>query len=151
MAGDLHDTSFPIRAIVPMVVEHTSRGERAYDIYSLLLKERIVFLGTAVDDYIANNVIAQLLYLDRDDPERDTPMYIQSPLREILVQHSGQPSERITRDSDRDFFMTAEQAKDYGIIDDVVGRTVLDALPSQSGGTGPTTSNGSGDAVASTT
>jgi len=211
MAGDVHPIS-PSN-VIPMVVEHTNRGERAYDIYSLLLKERIVFLGTPVDDYIANNIIAQLLYLDREDPEKDIQLYIHSPggsvtaglaiydtmqlirpdvsticvgmaasmgavllaggtagkryalpsstvmihqaaggfegtaadieirareilriqtrLREILVQHSGQPMDRIARDSDRDFFMTAEQAKDYGIIDDVVGRTQLDNLPSQ--------------------
>src|SRR4029434_9360445 len=65
--------------MVPMVVEATSRGERAYDIYSLLLKERIIFLGTPIDDHIANVIIAQLLYLDREDPERDIQMYIHSP------------------------------------------------------------------------
>jgi ATP-dependent Clp protease protease subunit len=190
-----------------MVVETSNRGERAYDIYSLLLKERIVFLGTAVDDYVANAIIAQLLYLDREDPERDIQMYIHSPggsvtaglaiydtmqlirpdvsticvgmaasmgatlliggakgkrfalpnatimlhqasggfegtaadieirarevlrlqtrLREILQQHTGQPMERIARDSDRDFFMTPEQALDYGAIDQIVGRADL--------------------------
>ena len=66
-------------AIVPMVVETTSRGERAYDIYSLLLRERIIFLGTPIDDQIANVTVAQLLYLDREDPERDIQLYIHSP------------------------------------------------------------------------
>src|SRR3954468_11509097 len=67
------------RSMVPMVVEGTNRGERAYDIYSLLLKERIVFLGTPIDDYVANLIIAQLLYLDREDPDKDIQMYIHSP------------------------------------------------------------------------
>jgi len=191
--------------LVPMVVESTNRGERSYDIYSLLLKERIIFLGSAVDDYSANLIVAQLLYLDREDPERDISLYIHSPggsvtaglsiydtmqlikpdvsticvgmaasmgavlllagakgkryalpnstvmihqaaggfegtasdieirareilrmqsrLRDIMALHSGQPIERISRDSDRDFFLTPEQAKDYGIIDEVIGRT----------------------------
>jgi ATP-dependent Clp protease protease subunit len=196
--------------MVPMVVESTSRGERAYDIYSLLLKERIIFLGTPIDDHIANLIIAQLLYLDREDPERDIQMYIHSPggiitaglaiydtmqlirpdvsticvgmaasmgavllvggakdkryalpnatvmlhqaaggfegtaadieirareilrlqnrIREILVLHTGQPMERIARDSDRDFFMTPEQAKEYGIVDQVIGQATPDAV-----------------------
>ncbi|MEE9278232.1 MAG: ATP-dependent Clp protease proteolytic subunit [Dehalococcoidia bacterium] len=66
-------------AIVPMVVESTNRGERAYDIYSLLLRERIIFLGTPIDDQVANVIVAQLLYLDREDPERDIQLYIHSP------------------------------------------------------------------------
>ena len=193
------------QVLVPMVVEATNRGERSYDIYSLLLKERIIFLGTAVDDYTANLIIAQLLYLDREDPERDISLYIHSPggsvtaglsiydtmqlikpnvsticvgmaasmgavlllagakgkryalpnstimihqaaggfegtaadieirareilriqsrLRDIMAYHTGQPLERISRDSDRDFFLTPEQAQDYGIIDEVIGRT----------------------------
>ncbi|HZR99678.1 MAG TPA: ATP-dependent Clp endopeptidase proteolytic subunit ClpP [Chloroflexota bacterium] len=191
--------------LVPMVVEATNRGERSYDIYSLLLKERIIFLGTAVDDYTANLIVAQLLYLDREDPERDISLYIHSPggsvtaglsiydtmqlikpavsticvgmaasmgavlllagakgkryalpnstimihqaaggfegtaadieirareilrvqsrLRDIMAYHTGQPLERIARDSDRDFFLTPEQAQEYGIIDEVIGRT----------------------------
>ncbi len=190
--------------LVPTVIEATNRGERAYDIYSLLLKERIVFLGTPIDDYTANLIVAELLYLDREDPERDIHLYINCPggsvpaglsiydtmqliradvsticvglaasmgallllgdakgkrfalpnstilihqaaggfagtaadieirareilrlqarLREIMAHHTGQPVERIARDSDRDFFMTPEQAKEYGIIDDVIGR-----------------------------
>jgi ATP-dependent Clp protease protease subunit len=190
--------------LVPMVVESTNRGERAYDIYSLLLKERIVFLGTPVNDHVANLIIAQLLFLDREDPERDIHMYIHSPgglitsglaiydtmqlikpdvsticvgmaasmgavllaggaqgkryalpnstvmlhqaaggfegtaadieiqakeiirlqnrIREILALHTSQPMERISHDTDRDFFMTPEQAKEYGVIDEVIGR-----------------------------
>src|SRR5205823_3039194 len=189
--------------MIPMVVETSSRGERAYDIYSLLLKERIIFLGSGIDDHVANSIIAQLLYLDREDSERDIQMYIHSPggsvtaglaiydtmqlirpdvsticvgmaasmgavllvggakgkryalpnstvmlhqasggfegtaadieirareilrlqarLREILQQHTGQPMERIAQDLERDFFMTPEQALDYGIIDQIVG------------------------------
>jgi ATP-dependent Clp protease protease subunit len=201
--------------LVPMVVEATNRGERSYDIYSLLLKERIVFIGSAVDDYLANLIVAELLYLEREDPERDISMYIHSPggsvtagfciydtmqlikpdvsticvgmaasmgamlllggakgkryalpnatimihqaaggfegtaadieirareilrlqtrLRELMALHTGQPLERIARDSDRDFFMTPAQAKEYGIIDDVIGRTPEEAAAS--GGT----------------
>jgi len=65
--------------IIPMVVETTNRGERAYDIYSLLLRERIIFLGTPIDDQIANVIVAQLLYLDREDPDRDIQLYVNSP------------------------------------------------------------------------
>ena len=190
--------------LVPMVIEATNRGERAYDIYSLLLKERIIFLGTPIDDNVANLVIAQLLYLDREDPEKDIHLYINSPggiitsglaiydtmqliradvsticvgtaasmaavllcagakgkrfalpnstvmihqaaggfegtaadieirareilrlqqrVREIMAFHTGQPLERIARDSDRDFFMTPEMAKEYGIIDQILGK-----------------------------
>jgi len=192
--------------LVPMVIETTNRGERAFDIYSLLLKERIVFLGTPIDDTVANLIIAQLLYLDREDPEKDINMYIHSPggiitaglaiydtmqlikpdvaticvgfaasmgtvllvggaknkryalpnstvmihqasggfegaaadieirakeilrlqnrIREIMAYHTGQPLERIIRDTDRDFFMDANQAKEYGIVD-----TVLEKRP----------------------
>ena len=190
--------------MIPMVVESSNRGERAYDIYSLLLKERIVFLGSAIDDHVANVVIAQLLFLEREDPDRDIQMYIHSPggiitaglaiydtmqlirpavsticvgmaasmgavlliggakdkrfalpsatvmlhqaaggfegtasdieirareilrlqnrIREILVEHTGQTMERISHDSDRDFFMTADQAVDYGAVDQIIGR-----------------------------
>jgi ATP-dependent Clp protease protease subunit len=189
--------------IVPMVVETTNRGERAYDIYSLLLKERIVFLGTPVNDHVANLIIAQLLFLEREDPDKDIHMYIHSPgglitsglaiydtmqlikpdvsticvgmaasmgavlliggakgkryalpnstvmlhqaaggfegtaadieiqakeilrlqnrIREIIVYHTNQPMERVARDSDRDFFLTPEQAKEYGIVDEIIG------------------------------
>jgi len=188
--------------LIPMVVETGARGERAYDIYSLLLKERIIFLGTPIVDQVANNIIAQLLYLDREDPERDISVYINSPggvitaglaivdtmrlvrpdisticvglaasmgtvlltvgtpgkryalpnstihmhqpmggaqgqasdieiqarellrmqdkIREILSQNTGQPYEKIARDTDRDYYLSAEQAKEYGLIDDVL-------------------------------
>ena len=191
-----------------MVVEQTSRGERAYDIYSRLLKDRIIFLGTAIDDHIANVVTAQLLFLEADEPERDISMYINSPggsvtaglgiydtmqyikpevsticigqaasmgalllmaghkgkrfalpnsrilihqplagvqgqasdidihareilrmreeLNGLLVKHTGQTMDRIIKDTDRDHFMSAEEAKNYGLIDDViVSRTGL--------------------------
>ena len=185
-----------------MVVEQTNRGERAYDIYSRLLKERIIFLGTAIDDTIANLVTAQLLFLEAEEPDRDIAMYVNSPggavtaglaiydtmqyikpdvsticigqaasmgalllaagakgkryalpnsrilihqplggvqgqasdidiqareilrmreeLNDILARHTGQPIKQIEKDTDRDNFMTAEQAKDYGLLDDVI-------------------------------
>lgn len=187
--------------LVPMVVEQTNRGERAYDIYSRLLKDRIVFIGSAIDDTVANLVIAQLLFLESEDPDKDISLYINSPggivysglaiydamqyirpnvsticmgiaasmaalllsagakgkrfalpnsrvmihqpsggaegqaadieiqareiltLREvtngILCKHTGQPLERITRDVDRNFWMSAEETKEYGIIDEI--------------------------------
>ena len=190
------------QAIVPFVIEQSPRGERAFDIYSLLLKERIVFLGTPVDDQIANLIIAQLLFLEREDPDKDISLYLHSPggvisaglaiydtmqllrcdvaticvgecasmatvllasgtsgkryalphstihihqarggatgqatdieihakevirrnslIRDILVQHTGQPEERISQDTDRDFFMDPGQARDYGIIDEIL-------------------------------
>jgi ATP-dependent Clp protease protease subunit len=185
-----------------MVVEQTPRGERAYDIFSRLLKERIIFLPSYIEDDMANLVIAQLLFLEAEEPDKDVYLYINSPggsvtagmaiydtmqyikpavsticmgqaasmgalllcagargkrfalphsrimihqplagvqgqatdidiqareilrirdeLNRILVHHTGQPLERIAKDTDRDFFMTAEQAKDYGIVDDVI-------------------------------
>lgn len=185
--------------LVPMVVEQTNRGERAYDIYSRLLKDRIIFIGTAIDDQSANLVIAQMLFLQAEDPEKDIQLYINSPggsvsaglaiydtmqfvkpdvattcmglaasmaavllaagakgkrfalpnarimihqpmggfrgqasdveihareilktkqlLNEMLAHHSSQPIERIQQDSDRDFFMSPTEAKDYGLID----------------------------------
>ncbi|RLC56331.1 MAG: ATP-dependent Clp protease proteolytic subunit [Chloroflexi bacterium] len=189
--------------IIPYVVEQGARGERAYDIFSLLLKERIVFLGTPIDDQVANLIIAQLLYLDREDPDKDVTMYIHSPggvvsaglaiydtmqlmkcdvaticvgscasmgtvilcagakgkryalpnstihihqaiirglggqatdveihakevlrqnqlIREVLAKHTGQDIESIIRDTDRDFFMDAKSAKEYGLIDEVL-------------------------------
>ncbi|MEK7841764.1 MAG: ATP-dependent Clp endopeptidase proteolytic subunit ClpP, partial [Deltaproteobacteria bacterium] len=187
---------------IPMVVEQTGRGERAYDIYSRLLKERIIFLGTAIDDDVANLVIAQMLFLESEDPDREIHLYINSPggivsagmaiydtmqyvkptvstmcmgqaasmgalllsggakgkryalphsrilihqplggaqgqatdigiqareilrlreeLNEILAKHTGQPIDKISKDTERDFFMTGEQAKEYGIIDAVI-------------------------------
>ncbi|MBO9346670.1 MAG: ATP-dependent Clp protease proteolytic subunit [Chloroflexus sp.] len=187
-----------------MVVESTSRGERAFDIYSRLLKERIVILGTPIDDQIANLIVAQLLFLESEDPDRDIWLYINSPggsvtaglgiydtmhhirpdvatvcvgmagsmatpilaggakgkryslphstihmhpagggargyapdveimarellrlqqlVRELLAKDTGQPIERIAKDFDRDLFMTPEQAKEYGIIDEILIR-----------------------------
>lgn len=192
----------PHDAIIPSVIETSPRGERAFDIYSMLLKERIVFLGTPIDDQIANLIIAQLLFLDREDPDKDIQMYIHSPggvipaglaiydtmnlvradvatfcvgvtasmatillaagangkrfamphatvhmhqalgggrgqavdveimakellrenelIRQILVRHTGQDEDRIRKDFDRDFFMNPEQAKEYGIIDEIL-------------------------------
>ena len=188
--------------LVPIVIEQTNRGERSFDIYSRLLKERIVFLGTPIDDAVGNLVMAQLLHLESEDPDKDIHLYINSPggditslfavydtmqyikpdvstivmgqaasaaavllaagskgkryalphsrilihqphggaqgqavdieiqakeilryrklLDEILAQHTGQTIEKISKDTDRDFIMTAEQAKDYGLIDEVI-------------------------------
>jgi ATP-dependent Clp protease protease subunit len=199
-------------ALVPIVVEQTSRGERAYDIYSRLLKDRIVFIGTPIDDQISNLVIAQLLFLEAEDPDRDIWLYINSPggvvsaglaiydtmqfikpdvatycmgqaasmaavllaggakgkrsalpssrimihqplggtqgqasdieiytkemlktreqLNDILVRHTGQPRERIERDTDRNFFMSPEEAKTYGIVDHVISKRTDSPTPS---------------------
>jgi len=197
--------------LIPMVVEQSSRGERAYDIYSRLLKDRIIFLGTAITDEVANLLIAQLLFLESEDPEKDINFYINSPggvvtsglaiydtmqyikpdiatvcigqaasmgavllaagtkhkryalpnarimihqpmggsqgqasdiaiqakeilrmkdaLNDILVKHTGQDMERIQRDTDRDFFMSGDDARQYGIIDHVMAsRDDLDHL-----------------------
>ena len=169
---------------VPMVVERTNRGERAYDIYSRLLKDRIVFVGGPIDDNVANVVVAQLLFLEAEDPDKDINLYINSPggvvticigqaasmgslllaagapgkryalplarimihqplggaqgqstdiqiqakeilrLREIgndiLVKHTGQDREKIVQDTERDNFMNAQEAKEYGLIDEVI-------------------------------
>src|ERR687888_1879191 len=195
--------------LVPVVVEQTNRGERSFDIYSRLLKERIVFLGTPIDDAVANLVMAQLLHLESDDPEKDIHLYVNSPggdvsstfaiydtmqyvrpdvsticmgqaasgaavllaagtagkryalphsrvlihqphggaqgqavdieiqakeilryrklVDDILAQHTGQPIEKISRDTDRDFIMTAEQAKEYGVIDEVISSRKVQA------------------------
>jgi len=193
----------PRAQLVPMVVEQTSRGERAYDIFSRLLKDSIIFIGTPIDDAVANLVIAQMLFLESEDPEKDILLYINSPggsitaglaiydtmqfirpdvqtycigqaasmaavlvaggtkgkrfslpnsrivihqplmqglagqatdidiaakeilrmrerLNDILVRHTGQPMDRIKLDTDRDYIMSAEQGKDYGIIDEVI-------------------------------
>ena len=197
--------------LIPMVIEQSSRGERAYDIYSRLLKDRIIFLGTAMNDEVANLLIAQLLFLESEDPDKDINFYINSPgglvtagmavydtmqyikpdittvcigqaasmgavlltagtagkryslpnsrilihqpmggfqgqasdieiqareilrmkdtLNQILVHHTGQKLKQIQADTDRDFFMTAEEAKGYGIIDHVImNRDDLDKL-----------------------
>jgi ATP-dependent Clp protease protease subunit len=197
--------------LVPMVVEQTSRGERAYDIYSRLLKDRIVFIGSPIDDDVANLVIAQLLFLEAEDPDKDINVYINSPggivtagmaiydtmqfikppvatvcigqaasmaavllaggaqgkrtalpnarilihqpmggthgqatdikiqaeeilrmrehLNGILAKHTGQPMERIAADTERDYYMSADQAKAYGIIDQVVAKRVASLKP----------------------
>lgn len=190
--------------VIPMVVEQSGRGERAFDIYSRLLRERIVFLGTPVDDAVADSIVAQLLFLEAEDPEKDIQLYINSPggsvtagmaiydtmqhiapdvvtmcfglaasmgafllsggapgkrmslpssrimihqplggaqgqavdieiqakeilyhkrkLNELLAGHTGQPLDKIEADTERDFFMSAVEAKDYGLIDQVISR-----------------------------
>ena len=189
--------------IIPMVIETGARGERAYDIYSMLLKERIVYLGTPINDQVSNLIVAQLLYLEREDPDKDINLYVNSPggvitsglaiydtmqlikpdvsticvgmaasmgtvllcagakgkrfalpnstihmhqalggaqgqaadieiaareilrmqdkIRTILSTHTGQPYEKVARDSDRDFYLPAEEAKEYGLVDEVLG------------------------------
>ena len=193
--------------VVPMVVEQSGVGERAFDIYSRLLRERIVFLGTPVDDQVADSIVAQLLYLDAEDPEKDIQLYINSPggsvyaglaiydtmqqirpdvvticfglaasmgafllsggakgkrmalpssrimihqplggaqgqaveieiqakeilyikkrLNDMLAEHTGQPFDTISADTERDFFMSAQEAVDYGLIDKVISRSDL--------------------------
>ena len=195
--------------VIPMVIESGTRGERAFDIYSLLLRERIIFLGTPINDQIANLIIAQLLFLDREDPDKDINIYINSPggvisaglaiydtmqlirpevsticvgmtasmatvllcsgakgkrfalpnstihihqamggaqgqatdmaiqareimrlqelIRDIFVKQTGQPMDKIVHDMDRDYFMTAQQAKEYGMIDEILVKATKDA------------------------
>jgi len=189
-------------SVIPIVIEQTGRSERAYDIYSRLLKDRIIFLGTAIDDSVANTVIAQILFLQTEDPDKDIHIYVNSPggvvssglaiydtmqyvkpdiatycvgqaasmgalllgagtkgkrfalpnsrimlhqpmggfqgqatdieihakeilrmkdaLNQILATHTGQPFEKIRTDTDRDFFMSGAEAKEYGIVDEVI-------------------------------
>ena len=151
-------------SLVPYVIEQTSRGERSYDIYSRLLKERIIFLGEEVNDVSASVIVAQLLFLEADDPDKDIQLYINSPggsvtaglaiydtmhyikcdvstvcigmaasmgaaehilrtkkkLNEILAANTGKPLEVIQQDTERDNFMSAEEAKEYGLIDEVI-------------------------------
>lgn len=198
--------------IIPTVIESGARGERAFDIYSMLLKERIVYLGTQINDQVSNVIVAQLLYLEREDPDKDINLYINSPggvitsglaiydtmqlikpdvsticvgmaasmgtillaggaagkrfalpnstvhmhqalggaqgqaadieiaareilrmqdiIREILVKHSGQTYEKIARDSDRDYYLAAPEAKAYGLIDEVLGQDSSEASAS---------------------
>jgi ATP-dependent Clp protease protease subunit len=193
--------------LIPMVIEQTSRGERAYDIYSRLLKDRIIFIGMPIDDYLANLIIAQLLFLEADDPDKDIHIYLNSPgglvtaglaiydtmqyikpkistlcmgqaasmaavllaagepgkrfalphsrilihqlmggvqgqatdiaihskeilrmkdeINQILAHHTQQAIEKIEKDSERDFFMNGEQAKEYGLIDEVIFKKEL--------------------------
>ncbi len=193
----------PNQTLIPMVVEQTNRGERAYDIYSRLLRDNIIFIGTPIDDNVANLVTAQLLFLEAEDPEKDVSLYINSPggivtagmaiydtmqfvrpdvaticigqaasisallmaagtpskrfalpnsrvlihqptmgglsgqatdidihareilrirasLNEIMAKHTGQPVEKVERDVERDFWMSAPQAREYGIIDEII-------------------------------
>ena len=98
-------------SLVPYVVEQTSRGERSYDIFSRLLNDRIIFLSEEVNDTTASLIVAQLLYLEAQDPDKDIEFYINSP---------GRPVEEVARDCERDHFLTAEQAKEYGIVDKVI-------------------------------
>jgi len=191
-------------ALIPIVVEQDGRGERAFDIYSRLLKDRVIFLGTPITDDVANVIIAQMLFLEAEDPDKDISFYINSPggvvtaglaiydtmqyikpsvsticigqassmgavlltagakgkryslpharilihqvmggfegqasdidihareilrvkeeLNQILSRHTGQPIERVTADSDRDFFMTGDQAKEYGVVDEIMSK-----------------------------
>jgi len=198
---------YPQNQLVPMVVEQTNRGERAYDIFSRLLKDNIIFIGTPIDDAVANLAIAQMLFLEAEDPDKDIQLYLNSPggsitagfaiydtmqfirpdvqticigqaasmaavllaggakgkryslpnarivihqplmqglagqatdidihareilrmrerLNEILVQHTGQTTKRIQDDTERDYIMSADQGKEYGIIDDVIRKRV---------------------------
>lgn len=197
--------------LIPIVVEQSSRGERAYDIYSRLLKERIIFLGTAINDEVANLVIAQMLFLEAEDPDREIHLYINSPggmvtaglgiydtmqfvkppvttlcmgqassmaalllgagapgkrsslpharilihqplggfsgqasdvdiqareilrlreeLNEIMARHTGQPIDRIHRDTERDFYMSGAQAKEYGLVDEVIAERQVGKRP----------------------
>src|SRR6267143_1319789 len=127
-------------ALIPMVIETTNRGERAFDIYSRLLKDRIIFIGTPIDDQVANVVMAQLLFLASEDPDKDIKIHAQEILRirktlnDILSSHTGQPIEKIERDTERDFFMSAEEAKTYGIIDDIILSTARPTDPAAKDG-----------------
>ena len=138
--------------LIPTVIETTGRGERAYDIYSRLLKERIIFLGTPINDEVANNVMAQLIFLEYENPEKDITLYINSPggyvsaglaiydtmqhvrpniaticigsctkdtLTEIVAKHTGKPVEEVREKTDRDFYMSPEEAKAFGVIDEI--------------------------------
>jgi ATP-dependent Clp protease protease subunit len=197
------DSSLRATTLVPMVVEQTNRGERAYDIYSRLLKDNIIFIGTTIDDHVANLVTAQLLFLEAEDPEKDISLYINSPggsitagmaiydtiqfvrpnvvticvgqaasiaallltagapkrrfslpnsrilihqpwmsglsgqatdidihakeilrmrsvINQLIAQHSGHDLDKVEKDVERDFIMSAQQAKDYGLIDEII-------------------------------
>jgi ATP-dependent Clp protease protease subunit len=201
--------SADVQNLIPMVIESSNRGERAFDIYSRLLRERIIFLGTPIDDQIANLIIAQLLFLDHENPEQDINIYINSPggmvyaglaiydtmqlinakivttcvgmaasmaavllaagspgqrrvlphsrimihqgsagfqgtvpdievqareimsltttLNNIMARHTGQPVEKIRADTQRDYFMSPVEAKDYGLVDDVIAKIAAPA------------------------
>lgn len=205
--NSLDITSIGPSNVVPMVVEQSGRGDRAFDIYSRLLRERIVFLGTPIDDMVSDSIVAQLLFLEAEEPEKDIQLYINSPggsvtagmaiydtmqqvrsdvvticfglaasmgafllaagapgkrmslpnsrimihqplggaqgqavdieiqakeilyhkrkLSELLAHHTGQPFERVEMDTERDFFMSAAEAKEYGLVDQVISRQNL--------------------------
>ena len=205
--------------VIPMVIESGARGERAFDIYSLLLRERIIMLGMPINDQVANVIIAQLLYLEREDPDKDISLYINCPggiisaglaiydtiqlirpdvsticvgmaasmgtvllcagskgkryalpnatihlhqavggaqgqaadieiaareimrlqslLRNILVKHTGQPEEKIAHDTDRDFYLTPEQAVEYGLVDEVIGKPAKEIAKTGEAGSKP--------------
>ena len=135
-------------AIVPVVIEQTGRGERAYDIFSRLLKERIIFIGFPIDDSEANLIIAQMLFLCSEDPQKDIALYINSPggsitggqaadieihareivewrdrLNQILVDNTGQSRERIEQVTERDYFLSPDEAIDFGLIDNILTQT----------------------------
>jgi len=206
-----HISGVPQSVLVPMVVEQTSRGERAYDIYSRLLKERLIFIGGPIEDEMANLIIAQMLYLEYEDPEKEIQLYVNTPggsataglaiydtmqymrspvsticvglaasagaiilgggtkgrrfalpysrmmihqpwggaqgtvtdigiqtkefmairqiLNEVLAKHTAQPMERVERDTERNFWMSSQEAKEYGLIDDVIKPRQLIAPP----------------------
>lgn len=218
-----------IENLIPMVVESSNRGERAFDIYSRLLRDRIIFLGTPVEDQVANAIIAQMLFLEHDDPTQDIRLYINSPggvvysglaiydtmqmikpdvatfcmgmgasmaavllaggtqgkrfalpnarvmvhqgsagfrgnvpdievaaretlnlttkLTEILALHTGQPFDKVKRDTERDYYMTAHEAKEYGIIDDVLEPVHKLAALERISGEGSGSGNGTGSAT----
>jgi ATP-dependent Clp protease protease subunit len=197
-------TNFNIQSVIPTVIEQSSRGEKSFDIFSRLLRERIIYMGTPVDDMVANLVVAQLLFLESEDPDKDISLYINSPggsisagmaiydtmkhirpkvsticlglaasmgafllsagekgkrlslpnarimihqplggaqgqatdvqimakeilyakglINKLLAEHTGQPIERLEQDTDRDFFLSAEESKEYGLIDQVITR-----------------------------
>jgi ATP-dependent Clp protease protease subunit len=205
---DMRESS---QMLIPMVIEQTNRGERAYDIYSRLLKDRIIFIGTAIDDNVSNLIIAQLLFLEAEDPDKDINIYVNSPgglvtaglaiydtmqyvkpgiaticvgqaasmaallltagtkgkrytlpnarilihqpsggfqgqatdigihaeeiikirkrLDEIMAKHTGQAIDRVHRDSERDYFLSAQEAKEYGLIDEVIVRMPKELRP----------------------
>ena len=113
------DASFtdPVNYTIPIVIEQTSRGERSFDIYSRLLKERIIFLGTPIDDGVANVVMAQLLHLESEAREI---LRMRDLLEQMLANHSGKSPEDIRKDIERDKILTAREAVEYGLIDEVV-------------------------------
>src|SRR2546426_67681 len=108
--------------LIPMVIEQSSRGERSFDIYSRLLRDRIVFLGQAIDDDVANLVIAQLLFLEAEDPEKDIALYINSPGGSVTSGLAIYDTMRYVRpaDTERDYHMSGDEARVYGLVDKVV-------------------------------